>query len=504
MSGREKSNIGVPAAAATVTRDVSVDQTNETFDTCNTATGTISSDAHVRSESGTDEKVCSSTNGGGRIARSPERWKTWDWERTANFLRSARRPEALASIALFDAIDECAPEEFIRNLIGTYPGTLRDGVESGNLPLHVILRRSASGGTGGPWSSSLINFFIRKNPAALDVADLRGAMPLNIWMGAWQNRFDYGTARKFREVVENMLDIKPEVTLETYWSRHLDSSRPSNLSLLELLEWDWLGDSAMADDEDEDARGTHWDVLIMVLRATWRAEEMLRGRDIDTDADFLPIHSYIRLEKRNCPILSSIPSCPTPGSNKIRSEIQNAIHRGDYRDYIDSFRRYKASLGVFFSVQSSRLVYKVGRYHVLAEIIKRHSHQVRTTDADGNFPLHLVAQQTQITSNIIDLLVKVDSLAASTPDCRGRLPLHLAVEAGRTWEDGLDVLLDASPRAVEILDPTTFLYPFMAAAVGESSSIDTVFRLLQRNPDLVLGLSCVQLTRRPNKRRRLG
>eukprot|EP00567_Pseudictyota_dubia_P002541 CAMPEP_0197465462 /NCGR_PEP_ID=MMETSP1175-20131217/64553_1 /TAXON_ID=1003142 /ORGANISM="Triceratium dubium, Strain CCMP147" /LENGTH=511 /DNA_ID=CAMNT_0043001479 /DNA_START=5 /DNA_END=1540 /DNA_ORIENTATION=+ len=66
----------------------------------------------------------------------------------------------------------------------------------------------------------------------------------------------------------------------------------------------------------------------------------------------------------------------------------------------------------------------------------------------------------------------------------GRLPLHLAIENGQSIAD-IQHLLSLSPHSLEATDMKTKLRPFMLAAVGEGTSLDSVHLLLLRNPELV-------------------
>lgn len=89
----------------------------------------------------------------------------------------------------------------------------------------------------------------------------------------------------------------------------------------------------------------------------------------------------------------------------------------------------------------------------------------------------------------------------------GKTPLHLAIEYGMPWEN-IQPLLDINPLAIGIKDPKTGLLPFVSAAVSEcyetKDSIDTIFRLLQRSPQLLFSSEEIDDTlpcQSPKKRR---
>jgi len=63
---------------------------------------------------------------------------------------------------------------------------------------------------------------------------------------------------------------------------------------------------------------------------------------------------------------------------------------------------------------------------------------------------------------------------------QGRLPLFTALSEGVTWYDGVGSILKGNGAAIETVDVVTALQAFMVA--GTSSSLETVFLLLQDHP----------------------
>lgn len=154
---------------------------------------------------------------------------------------------------------------------------------------------------------------------------------------------------------------------------------------------------------------------------------------------------------------------------------------------------------------------------MLQRIILEHPEQVCPKDGNGNTPLHLAVRRERVTSNVIRLLLDgvgndpkaAVAAAARPPNGSVRSPLHLTACAGRSWNDGLDALLAAAPGVLMMRDPTTRLFPFMAAPVGERGAVDNVYRLLREGFDLVVasrtGVSAAtgwggDEPERPNKR----
>jgi hypothetical protein len=76
---------------------------------------------------------------------------------------------------------------------------------------------------------------------------------------------------------------------------------------------------------------------------------------------------------------------------------------------------------------------------------------------------------------------------ASLPYLGNNFPLHLAIRQGYQWESVLEpIVLDCTSALTEI-DPATNLYPFLqSAAIG--LPLDTIFKLLQTNPNVVSSL----------------
>lgn len=81
--------------------------------------------------------------------------------------------------------------------------------------------------------------------------------------------------------------------------------------------------------------------------------------------------------------------------------------------------------------------------------------------------------------------------AARVKDQAGKLPFHLGIEAGMPWDE-IEDLLKMDPCAIRLKDTTTGLLPFMLAAqcspYQPNGQVDTIFRLLQSSPDVIISL----------------
>lgn len=102
-------------------------------------------------------------------------------------------------------------------------------------------------------------------------------------------------------------------------------------------------------------------------------------------------------------------------------------------------------------------------------------------------------------SSVIEILLQANqgeaTAAACLPDSCGRLPLHLALESDKKWNQGVCQLVEVHPEGLAHLDTTTQLYPFMLAAQGERSDLNTVYEVLRFNPSVLSDLRDGKLAR---------
>ena len=133
--------------------------------------------------------------------------------------------------------------------------------------------------------------------------------------------------------------------------------------------------------------------------------------------------------------------------------------------------------------------------------ISVYPNQVREMDADGNLPLHIAAVSSGFVSSHTfsdedSLVSNLSNLSASTltispfakvirllldkyPEAiriphgtKGELPLIMAIDAKqRTMEDGLKILIDAFPAALEAKDFDIKLYPNILSLLAQSKEV---------------------------------
>ena len=112
-------------------------------------------------------------------------------------------------------------------------------------------------------------------------------------------------------------------------------------------------------------------------------------------------------------------------------------------------------------------------------------------------------ESSETQSPVIEILLQANqgdaSGAACLPDPIGRLPLHLALETGKKWSQGICQLSQVHPEGLAHLDRTCNLYPFMLAAEGDRSDLNTVYEVLRYNPSVFCDLRDGKLSFQENK-----
>ena len=144
---------------------------------------------------------------------------------------------------------------------------------------------------------------------------------------------------------------------------------------------------------------------------------------------------------------------------------------------------------------------------VVQAIFERFSDQIMERDGRGNIPLHsflesfLIERERAIQKSFahdeeeyhfavnqcLALILSFDERTVKVTNAEGRLPLHLAIEHGLDcpFNTVMSQLLSLAPTTVSVPDPKTGLYPFMAAAVGMSSNLNSIYSLLKFDPNVL-------------------
>ena len=89
--------------------------------------------------------------------------------------------------------------------------------------------------------------------------------------------------------------------------------------------------------------------------------------------------------------------------------------------------------------------------------------------------LHQVLSSSNIGMQDIDMY---------EPSGQGRSSLYVAIENGCSMEL-IEKLIEAAPNLISLRDKASSLYPFQMAACSKSSSVESIFVILRKQPDVL-------------------
>lgn len=114
-------------------------------------------------------------------------------------------------------------------------------------------------------------------------------------------------------------------------------------------------------------------------------------------------------------------------------------------------------------------------------------------DSINRTPLSIAisAKSFTISTVVRESILGILKIAPSTTRmmCDNVAPLHFAIRKDLKWDDGIKQILAETPNALGSRDIKTRLYPFMHAAAGHTTDLNTIFMLLQQDPLLACGLA---------------
>lgn len=123
---------------------------------------------------------------------------------------------------------------------------------------------------------------------------------------------------------------------------------------------------------------------------------------------------------------------------------------------------------------------------IVAHALKLHPEQAAERDAKGCTPLMLAALSLDtVHPGVICTLLLFYPEAACMTDADGRLPIDIIAESSKYDEELWEALVKAEPRAVDTRDLRDKMFPFMTAAVGDKSNMNSVYRLLRAKPHVL-------------------
>lgn len=123
---------------------------------------------------------------------------------------------------------------------------------------------------------------------------------------------------------------------------------------------------------------------------------------------------------------------------------------------------------------------------IVAHALSLHPEQAGERDSKGCTPLTLAALSLEkVHPAVICTLLKEYPEAACMTDADGRLPIDIIAESSKYDEELWEALVKAEPRAVDTRDLRDKMFPFMTAAVGDKSNMNSVYRLLRAKPHVL-------------------
>lgn len=126
------------------------------------------------------------------------------------------------------------------------------------------------------------------------------------------------------------------------------------------------------------------------------------------------------------------------------------------------------------------------RWKIIQYLLQRTHLTLDSNLHEVNYAHVILRTRTRVAYWLLGVLYKMyPSNFAHINDDSGRSILSLAIQHKNEYMLIEDVF-SMAPHYIDHVDPQTCLYPFMQAAIGESSSLDTIYFLLQQNPNLVL------------------
>lgn len=123
---------------------------------------------------------------------------------------------------------------------------------------------------------------------------------------------------------------------------------------------------------------------------------------------------------------------------------------------------------------------------IVAHALKLHPNQAAERDSKGCTPLMLAALSLDtVHPGVICTLLQFYPDAACMTDIDGRLPIDIIAESSKYDEVMWEALVKAEPRAIDTRDLRDKMFPFMTAAVGDKSNMNTVYCLLRAKPHVL-------------------
>lgn len=118
-------------------------------------------------------------------------------------------------------------------------------------------------------------------------------------------------------------------------------------------------------------------------------------------------------------------------------------------------------------------------YSIVLKLIKLHKAASCVSDVNKRLPLHLAIKSEKVWNSRLKLLRK------NSRQVQGKRPYLPTDTTNNNWNYVLKELVRANPDALDKQDARDCLYPFMKAATGLTSSLDSIFFMIRMTPNLI-------------------
>lgn len=145
-----------------------------------------------------------------------------------------------------------------------------------------------------------------------------------------------------------------------------------------------------------------------------------------------------------------------------------------------------------------------GHTNLVKFALQLYPEQATSRDLEGRTPLTVASTKVDTNPEIFHLLLNDEKVKndeylrsesekkipmAAMADEKGKLPLHLALASGRTLSNGVELIVNDAPLAVQTRDIQSGMYPFMIASIPnyrwDNTCIDTIYTMIRTVPHVM-------------------
>lgn len=356
-----------------------------------------------------------------------------------------------------------APMDVVQRVVALDPYGLQSLANQHDLPLHAACN----------YSPRNILQVLNGYPVAASQAFANGYLPIESYM------LTHVPFRREAHVVEELLKA---TNVEVLIRKDVFRVCCSMLGDTIFKDRDDAASCAAAtaaeDNDDDDELNEYWQILMLVLRA------------LSTTRESSSLFRNGNGSRRNANAKTK-----TNGPTAQRDLARFAL-RAVMEDRPMTLSQQQSTMETMYQT------------HILEPFILRCKDAVVVDDDDAAAknasaasPLNMLLKHSRCCNNqvfadarrtAIHALLQADARVATMPSGGSvpKLPLHVAIDRGISWKDGVEAIAMAGPsKAMETRNRQTLMHPFMAAAVGRGSDMNSVYCLLKENPEVARGLA---------------